>query len=166
MAQQTLLIAYGNPSRQDDGAAYHVVMHLRLLFGLKALSVLDAADEELQPGLRVVYTQQLVPEMSAELAEMDCVVFIDAHVDGAGYTPVHWQEIFPRFQPGAVSHHFAPSQLLAWSQSLYQRVPRAYILSVLGTRFDFGLDLSPETAERAREAAFLLVQKLGIQPAP
>ena len=123
------------------------------------------ADGELFSGLQVCYTQQLMPEMAEVLAEMDLVIFIDAHVPGTNFQPVHWEEIQPLFRPSMVSHHFKPEVLIAWSASLYGRAPQAFVLSVLGTDYDFGTELSPEAAERAHEAAHLLAVQLGLLPA-
>ena len=160
----TLLIAYGNPSRQDDGLAYHLVLTLRNLLGLASIPLDELADGELLPGLQVYYTQQLMPEMAELLSEVDTVVFMDAHVAGTAYQPIHFQEIQPLFRPSMVSHHFKPEVLVAYSMSLFGRAPRALILSVLGTNFDFGTELSPGAAERTIEAAFLLATQLGFTP--
>ncbi|MHB9033112.1 MAG: hydrogenase maturation protease [Anaerolineae bacterium] len=157
-----LLIAYGNPSRRDDGLAYHVLEHLRELLYLEPIPLLELADGELIPGLEVIYTQQLVPELSENLAEADTVVFIDAHVAAVDWQPVHWQEISARYEAGMVTHHFKPDTLLAWSSSLYGKAPQAFILSVLGVDFDFGYELSPETSQLVIEAAKLLADKLSL----
>jgi hydrogenase maturation protease len=158
------LIAYGNPSRQDDGLAYHVILALRDLLGLELVTIDELQDGELLPELQVCFTQQLVPEMAEMLAEMSIVVFMDAHVPGTDYQPVHWQEIEPLFRPSMVSHHFKPEVLIAWCSSLYGHTPQAFVLSVLGTAFDFGTELSPEANLRARQAAQLLNEKLCLLP--
>ena len=160
----TLLIAYGNPSRQDDGLAYHIVLALRSLLGLEPLTMDELADGELLSGLQVCYTQQLMPEMAEMLAEMDTVIFMDAHVPGTSYQPVHWEEIQPLFRSSMVSHYFKPEVLIAWSTSLYGRAPKAFVLSVLGTDYDFGTELSHDAAERAHEAAHLLAVQLDLLP--
>jgi hydrogenase maturation protease len=157
----TLLIAYGNPSRQDDGVALHLMLHLRAMLQLEPLPLLELSDGPLAPGLQVVYTQQLVPEMSEALAQVDKAVFIDAHVPGTDWLPIHWRPITPQHHVTMVSHHFTPETLLAWSYSLYGKAPQAFILSILGTNFDFGYELAPETERRALEAAGILYEKLG-----
>jgi hydrogenase maturation protease len=158
------LIAYGNPSRQDDGLAYHIVLALRDLLGLESITMDELSDGVLIPGLQACFTQQLMPEMAQMLAEVDTVVFIDAHVPGTNHQPIHWEEIQPLFHPSMVSHHFKPEVLIAYSESLYGRSPKAIVLSVLGTHFDFGTELSFETAVRVREAAHLLAIHLGLFP--
>ncbi len=160
--RNTLLIAYGNPSRKDDGAAFHILLKLRELLHLDPLPLLELTDGELIPGLHVVYTQQLVPEMSETLAEMDTAVFLDAHVAGTDWPSIHWQEITPRLQTGMVSHHFKPDTLLAWSVSLYGKAPQAFVLSVLGNDFDFGYDLSPETMLLVDKAVHVLISKVNL----
>lgn len=131
---------------------------------MEQISLDDLADNELLPGLQVCYTQQLMPEMAEMLAEMDTVVFMDAHVPEATFQPIHWEEIRPLFRPSMVSHHFKPEVLIAWCSSLYGHAPQAFVLSVLGIAYDFGTELSPDAADRACEAAHLLVAKLGLLP--
>jgi hydrogenase maturation protease len=86
------------------------------------------------------------------------VVFVDAHVEGTAWSPVHWQEITPAYDPGFVTHHLKPQTLLALCLSLYAKRPQGYILSVLGTDFDFGEELSSTTSARAEEAVERLEQ--------
>jgi len=156
----TLLIAYGNPSRRDDGLAFHILLNLRTLFDLEAVELLDLTDGELLPGLQAIYAQQLIPEMSEALSKVQVAIFIDAHVADAGWPPIYWQETTPRFEAGMVSHHFTPDTLLAWSVSLFGRAPRAFTLSVEGVDFDFGYELAPQTAVLADQAAALLAEKI------
>jgi len=51
----TLLIAYGNPDRRDDGVAYHIINRLRAKLGLAQQPILELEEGDLEPGLAVLY---------------------------------------------------------------------------------------------------------------
>ncbi|MBC7234857.1 MAG: hydrogenase maturation protease [Chloroflexi bacterium] len=152
-----LLIAYGNLSRRDDGVAFHVLRRLRQQLVANS-GPSDADKEELIAGrVTAMRMHQLTPELAELLAEYAAVIFIDAHVQGAGWAPVHWEEISPGLRPSMVSHHLKPSSLLALCQMLYGRCPKGYILSVEGSDFDFGEHLSPTTSALADQAVQRLI---------
>lgn len=159
--RRVLLIAYGNLSRRDDGVAIHVIRRLQRRSGLPAGALDEDATIDLGEDAEAYCLHQLEPELAETVAERDVVVFIDAHVAGLAWGPVHWQEIDPYYRPGLVSHHLKPEAILALSASLYGRSPKGYVLSILGTDFDFGEELSPETSSRADEAVERLVCFLG-----
>lgn len=146
-----LIVGYGNASRRDDGVALHIMRRLRKRLGLPP-SELDGGDDDARSDLAMIYVHQLGPELAEMLSQHDLVVFIDAHVEGANWQPVHWQEVIPAYRPSMVSHHLAPDVLLALCQTLFGRAPRTYVLSVLGHDFDFGDELSAETSVLAEEA--------------
>jgi hydrogenase maturation protease len=166
-----LIIGYGNLSRRDDGVAYHIVERLgaRLGRGAEQTALVSVpsfeTEAELAEGLCVILTHQLAPELAESLAECDLVVFVDAHVEGAGWAPVHWQEVTPAYQSSLVGHHLKPASVVALTESLYGHSPRAYVLSVLGTDFDFGEGLSAGTSERADLAVerLLALVRSGLQ---
>jgi hydrogenase maturation protease len=156
-AEQTksvLLIGFGNVSRRDDGVALHILRRLRERLDLPVDDVYaDASGNE---PLSMIYVHQLAPELSQTTSEYDTVVFIDAHVQGLGWEPVHWRELSPALSASLTAHQLKPESVLALSESLFGHAPRGYVLSVLGHDFDFGQELSPETASLAGHA----VQKL------
>ncbi len=46
-----------------------------------------------------------------------------------------------------MAHFLDPRELLAWSDALYDRRPEAWLFTVSGDAFDYGLyDLSPQVA--------------------
>lgn len=128
-----LVIGIGNPLRGDDG--------------IGAL----LAD---QVGGRSV--QQLTPELAADLAELEAVLFIDAWLSPLGAAP-ELTEIAPAAGP-AESHRLEPAQLLAISQALYGRSPQAHLLRVPAYGFDHGTALSVELLA-ALPAARALLQR-------
>jgi hydrogenase maturation protease len=134
-----LVIGIGNPLRGDDGVG-------ALL-----------AD---QVGGRSV--QQLTPELAAELAELETVLFIDAWLAPAGATP-QLTQISPAAGAAAGaagSHRLEPAQLLAISQVLYGRTPEGQLLRVPAYRFAHGTALSIELQAALPAAQVLLHQWL------
>lgn len=131
-----LVIGIGNPLRGDDG--------------IGAL----LAD---QVGGRSV--QQLTPELAAELAELEAVLFIDAWLAPAGAAP-ELMAIAPAAGV-AQSHRLEPAQLLAISQALYGCAPQAHLLRVPAYRFDHGTALSAELQAALPAARALLHQWMG-----
>jgi hydrogenase maturation protease len=153
-----LLIGYGNMSRRDDGVAFHVLERLRQRLGLPSSSA-DAEEAVwIEDRLSIMQLHQLTPELAEELVQYSDVVFIDAHVEGVDWEPVHWQSISPAYRSSMVSHHLNPTSLLALCETLYGCHPAGYVLSVLGIDFDFGDQLSPETSARADRAVLRLIE--------
>ncbi len=158
--QRVLLIAYGNTSRRDDGVAIHVMRRLQRRLGLPAGALDEDSVIDLAPGVEAYCLHQLEPELAETVSQSDVVVFIDAHVEGLPWDAVHWQELDPLYRPGLASHHLKPEAVLALSESLYGGHPKGYALSILGTDFDFGEELSSSTSSRADEAVEYLVEFL------
>lgn len=134
-----LVIGIGNALRGDDGVG-------ALL-----------AD---QVGGRSV--QQLTPELAAELAERQAVLFIDAWLAPPGAGP----ELIPigpshgAADSSAETHRLEPAQLLAISLALYGRAPAAQLLRVPAIAFGHGTVLSPELQAALPAARALLHQWL------
>ena len=126
-----LVIAWGNPLREDDGVAWHVLEGLRLLKPRPGL-----------PPLKLRHAHQLAPEMAECVSRAQGVVFVDARRDG---TPgeVRCEEIAPSAGSNPLAHSLSPQALLLYSQQLYGRAPQAVVLSIAGERFAMGEELSP-----------------------
>jgi hydrogenase maturation protease len=161
-----IILAYGNASRQDDGVAFHVVARLRERLGLlpsadeasdSFLTTHACASDYVSENLAILCMHQLTPELSETLTHYDIAIFVDAHVQGTDWEDMHWQQVVPAYRPSMVSHHLKPDALLELCRSLFAHAPRGYILSVLGTAFDFGEELSIETSARAERAVERLV---------
>jgi Ni,Fe-hydrogenase maturation factor len=99
--------------------------------------------------------QQLTPELAAELALLEAVLFIDAWLAPLGAAP-QLTAIAPA-AGAAESHRLEPVQLLAISQALYGRSPQAHLLRLPAYRFDHGTALSAEL-QAALPAARALLQ--------
>jgi hydrogenase maturation protease len=136
-----LLLACGNSLRQDDGVG---------------LRIAEAA-EHLFPAsrLRIVAAQQFTPEMAADLAATDLVIFVDTSaVDEPGairVVPVTAQAEAPE------THHLDPPALLAMAQTFCGHAPaRAFALTVGACRFGYGEELSGPLRQAVPRAVRLL----------
>jgi hydrogenase maturation protease len=147
---RTLVIGYGNPSRRDDGVGLAVVNGLRARLGRRPLVEGEDGYDELGSAVDTLFLQQLMPELAETLADYEHVWFVDAHV---GVIPdlVRRVRLHPGFDPASVSHHLKPESLLALACQLYGRAPQAELYSIRGYDFNFGDELSPETAAGARQ---------------
>ncbi|MBC7092583.1 MAG: hydrogenase maturation protease [Candidatus Acetothermia bacterium] len=125
-----LVIGLGHPLRRDDGVGLWVASRLQGVEGLKVLG-----------------TQELVPELIPQVAVADLVIFVDARI-GSG--PVRWEPVHPGHRP-ALTHTFTPPGLLAWAEHLFGRAPEAWLVTVPARDLAFGEGLSPRT-RRAAEA--------------
>jgi hydrogenase maturation protease len=122
-----LLLACGNSLRQDDGVG---------------LRIAEAA-EQLFPAtrLRIVAAQQFTPEMAADLAATELVIFVDASAaDEPGairVIPLAAREELPE------THRLDPAALLALAQSLCGHAPaRAFALTIGAGHFGYGEEIS------------------------
>jgi hydrogenase maturation protease len=126
-----LVIAWGNPLREDDGVAWHV------LEGLRSLKPRPS-----RPALLLRHAHQLAPEMAECVSRAQGVVFIDARRDGAP-GEVRGEAVTPSAGSNPLAHSLSPQALLLFAEQLYGRAPRAVVLSVAGERFGMGESLSP-----------------------
>jgi hydrogenase maturation protease len=142
-----MVIGYGNPLRQDDG------------LGWRAAEILEAR------GIEVLSCHQLTPELAAQIAHCELVVFLDAAADlepGAiRCTEVSAEAV------GAWTHDFTPGQLLSFTASAFGCVPRAILIA--GGPFAMDLDNrltggGEQCAQRMAAAALLAVSGGELQP--
>ena len=140
---RSLVIGIGNPLRSDDGVGWRLA-------------------EEVG-GLAV---HQLTPELAAELAAVDRVLFVDAWQlpPGplpAGLLPRGWfQPCLRAVTPGAgglgSSHRLEPAELLALAAALYGARPMAHELLLPARDFAHGTRLSPPLRRQLPRARRLL----------
>jgi hydrogenase maturation protease len=153
-----IIFGYGNPDRQDDGVAWHVLAGLAQRLGQSVPRDLEDEFDESGPP-RLVYNLQLVPELAESIAECQRVCFVDAHT---GSIPQDLQAVplQPQFQNSPFSHHMTPQTLLALCQELYQAVPEALLVSIRGFEFGFSRSLSAQTQALSKQAIELILQWL------
>jgi hydrogenase maturation protease len=135
LLMKTLILGYGNTLRKDDGLGIYAALALAAL--------------NLSSGVEIATYQQLSPELSPLLAQMDHAIFIDAALASNGEKPgaINTRTLQPRTtQPSGVTHHFDPEMLLAMAESLYGHAPQAKLFSVTAASFDLEEGLSPEVS--------------------
>jgi hydrogenase maturation protease len=150
--QKILVIGYGNPLRGDDG------------FGGLAASYVE---ERQIPGVEVIISHQLNPEMATSLSNSSHAIFLDAAasiptcatkapVGGPGddepgtlrATPVEHCDL-----SSSGMHHFEPSSLLALSQALYGQAPPATLITATARSFRHGPEICAEVRQAAAKVA-------------
>ena len=156
---KSLVIGYGNPDREDDGVAWHIVRKLAERFGRVSpntpiVSILDLDVGEPQhrddaPDLMIEL--QLMPEVAETLADYDKVCFVDAHT-GAYAHDVNIVDVQAEFQSSPFTHHITPQTCLGLARAAFGRAPAGIVVSVRGYKFGFAHALSPQTAQLADEA--------------
>lgn len=151
---RTLLIGYGNPDREDDGVAWHILRALAIKMGLPAPA---SYEDEFSQNTQVdfAFFLQLTPEMAEEIADYEHVCFLDAHT-GAIPEPVHLVNVESNFQHSPFTHHLTPQSLVSICETIYGKKPDAALLSVRGYQFLFSRQLSEETRALVPEAVDLV----------
>jgi hydrogenase maturation protease len=154
-----LIIGYGNPDREDDGVAWHILKQLAIQFkrGNPAALLQSIADIDLgeleqhddRPDL--MGELQLMPEIAEVLVGYDRVCFVDAHT-GAYANDVNVAPIQAQFQSSPFTHHLTPETCLVLAQTAFGRAPAGIVVSVRGYQFGFKHELSEPTAQLANEA--------------
>jgi len=125
---ETLVLAWGNPGRRDDG------------LGPACAARLGAAG---LPGVRVEWGYQLQVEDADEVSRHERVVFVDAD-RARGEAPWRLERLRPaRSGPSFSTHRVAPGEVLALAGELFGRAPEAWLLGIRGYDFEgFGEGLS------------------------
>lgn len=152
--KKLLLIGYGNPDREDDGVAWHILRALTENLGLAS----PESYEDEFPEFRLIdfaFHLQLTPEMAEDISSCQYVCFIDAHT-GNIPEPVRLIPVESEFQHSPFTHHLTPQSVLSMCETIYGKKPDAALLSVLGHRFLFSRQLSEETAALVPQAVELI----------
>jgi len=142
----TLVIAFGNPLRQDDSVGWAVA---EALMG--------------RPGVELRRVHQLLPELAEPLSRATDVVFIDAR-RGVPSGEVRRERLAPASTTWTGTHSLGPEALLGLSLRHYGRAPEAVLVSIGGARFGFGEDLSPEVRDAIPQAVSCVLGGPGRQP--
>jgi hydrogenase maturation protease len=134
---RTLCIAVGNPLRADDGVAHRV------------LDLLEPID-----GAAFLRAQQLVPELSEEIARAQNVIFIDADVNPG---PPHIEQIAPRELSGSpLAHAMTPAEVVCLAARIFGFAGVAFVCHVPGIDFNPGEGLSAEAEANAHRATRII----------
>jgi hydrogenase maturation protease len=146
-----LVLGYGNTLRSDDGVGYRVAA---------AVHSWHLPDVEGYP------CHQLTPDLAAEIAPRQRVIFVDARVADAGDAgQIQWQLVQPVAATDApISTHAAtPAALMALARSLYHSQAIAHQLTIPAVNFAFGETLSAVTTQ-AEQQALRSIRELCSQP--
>ena len=132
-----LIVAYGNPLRCDDGAAWRAADALRGKFP--------------ESQVEVLCLHQLAPELAETGRGFECVIFVDAASKQAGKPgEISVEEIrgetIPKSEAAAFGHSLSPAAVLALAANLYGAKPLAFSVTVTGEDFGHGDGLSPSVA--------------------
>lgn len=149
-----LIAGYGNPDREDDGVAWHILCTIALRLGLPAPPSYEepfTGDERLD----LAFSLQLAPEMAEDIHEYQYICFVDAHT-GNIPVPVRLTDVQSEFQASPFTHHLTPQSLLSICETIYGHRPDAALLSVRGHRFGLSRELSERTAGLVPQAVDLL----------
>ena len=142
--QMALIVAYGNPLRQDDALGWYVAERL----------IADGID-----GVDVVACHELTPELAERISQAAFVVFVDALI---GEVPgqVQCQPVSTTTDGAATfSHDLAPTTLLSLARALFGSQPPAWVITVTGDVFGHGTGLSP-SVEAAVTPAVRCIKEL------
>jgi hydrogenase maturation protease len=148
----TIIIGYGNPDREDDGVAWHILAELTRRLGRPVPTEVPEGFYPSGETPDFLFVLQLTPEMSETLAAYARVCFVDAHT-GRVPQEVSIAPVMAQAQTSPFTHHMTAEMLLAMTEEIYDLRLDALLASVRGYQFGFTVSLSPRTAELAMEAA-------------
>ena len=155
---KNLVIGYGNSLRSDDG------------IGIRIAEIV--ADWQL-PEVRSLCLHQLTPELAADLATVDLVIFVDAreisNTDNIQltYSPasllsgsfVKLHSLTPLNSTEFRSHFSDPTTILALTQAIYGKCPQAWWVIVTGVDFQLG-DRFSAIAQKGIAQALIHIKNL------
>ena len=129
LADDVLVIGYGNPLRSDDGA------------GWRAAEMLS--EDPRTAGAVVLACHQLTPELAEDISRARLLVLIDASEEPGTAGTVSSCPLGQQPSSGAVfSHHVDPARLLQLASELYGQSPPAVQVSIRVADLGPGTDLS------------------------
>jgi hydrogenase maturation protease len=118
-----VVIGFGSPIRGDDALGPLVADQL--------------ADTWVHAPVTVLSRHILTAELATMLHDASLVVFIDASVDGPPGEIVTRELVADVAGALGLAHAVDPRGLLAWTQALYGRAPRAMLVSTRGATFNY-----------------------------
>ncbi|KAA6464471.1 hydrogenase maturation protease [Acidobacteria bacterium AB60] len=139
-----LILACGNTLRGDDGVGPWLA---------------DWAEEHFgdEPRVHIISRQQWTPDLAADLAGAETVLFLDCSVESIP-GEIKLRAIEPaQLKPGIATHHTGAAELLALARELYGAAPRNSLLLTIGAgSTEFGETFSPVVAAAMPEVQRLL----------
>ncbi|MGF1498304.1 MAG: hydrogenase maturation protease [Elainellaceae cyanobacterium] len=139
-----LIIGYGNTLRRDDGLGYYAAEQV--------------AQWELE-GVRSLPCHQLTPELAADIAQVEKVIFVDATAPSdQAPTEVTVERLTAEEEGIDMGHGLSPRSLLILTHMAYQTRPEAYHILIPAETFDFGETLSDRAHAGLAEALTAIQQ--------
>ena len=155
MQGKTLIIAYGNRDREDDGAGWHILDKLAHRLGLETPEFPGEQVSTADGSATLLYLFQLLPEMADDIGDYEQIIFIDAH-NSPSLPNLVFQQVSPDQTHSAFTHHMSAGELLSIAQVLGKKLPVSWMLTMRGFSFRFAQSLSRETSELVDQAYSLL----------
>ena len=119
IGKRGLILAYGNPAREDDG------------LGPALAEEIEALTPE---GVTISVDYQLSLENAIEIASHDYTIFIDASINGV--EPFSFYRIFPKESWSFTDHSIKPETLAAIAEEFFRSKGWYYGLGVRGCCFE------------------------------
>ncbi|TVQ22410.1 MAG: hydrogenase maturation protease [Leptolyngbya sp. DLM2.Bin15] len=129
-----LIIGYGNTLRGDDGAGYYI-----------AEQMADQIASHSWTGVRSLSVHQLLPELAAEMTDVQTVIFVDAAMPSEIIAQPRLEPLAAKATTPTLGHHLDMRSLLDLAHRLYGATPTAYRLLIPTQTFDIGITVSPLT---------------------
>jgi hydrogenase maturation protease len=118
---QVVVIGYGNTLRSDDGAGQQVA---------------TLVEDWQLPQVRSLAVHQLTPELAAELATAQMVIFVDAYPESSTVQVHSLTDQVPE-TTDRLGHTSNPRSLLNLARTLYDATPTAWWVLIPAVNFDF-----------------------------
>lgn len=144
----TLVIGFGNMLRADDAVGPMAAERLGEIYA-----------DQIDRHVRVLSRQTLTPELAADIAEADRVIFLDASAESEAGEIIQKQVSANTASSVAMVHFLDPQGLLCWAKQLYGCSPEATLITVGGESFHFGVRELTATAEAALDEMVKLARR-------
>ena len=141
-----LIIGYGNSLRSDDS------------IGIRIAEIVASWH---LPQVRSLALPQLTPELAADLAQVDLVIFVDA-CQATETKIMELQALKPPNLTELRSHFSDPKAILRLTQALYGKCPQAWWVIVPGVNFQLGDRLS-SVAQKNIAGALIQIKNLLVE---
>lgn len=139
-----LIIGIGNCGRTDDGLGW---------------AFIDQIKENLLENFDFEYKYQLQIEDAELLSHYSVVYFVDAHKkqweNGFIVTPC-----YPKATYSFSTHELAPETVLDLTRTVYNKLPKSYILGISGFSFQLNVGLTDEAQANLAHAVNYFNEKI------
>ncbi len=131
-----VIIGIGNNTRQDDGVGW--------LF-------LDLLEREGFNSHNLIYKYQLMVEDAELISAFNTVIFVDACKSELenGFL---LERIYPSEEVSFSTHSVPPNQILNLCETIYAKIPTAYLIKVQGYEWNIGVGLSKQAKTNLKNA--------------